>query len=239
MTLKGFIAAHSGLPSFMIDAGPYRLYRQRVLIDKGVGPTIISDPAAPVGKPTEYHVQTAEDNWSELLTRPGIGAAYLLSDAQGRGLVPVRITNGDDTGWDCGAAVYRPANRAAPVVRYSFPPRSTGTLQFSAGPEATGRVRELVARQEPFFLLHDHSVCRIPSCDVPATRLIVPTGDITESRTARIDAAHRAWNMQYTRLPESAASKQIFLTWGDWVRAEDSWENSSYVELAETIGGLS
>ncbi|MDK6300888.1 hypothetical protein QP196_10510 [Streptococcus agalactiae] len=45
--------------------------------------------------------------------------------------------------------------------------------------------------------------------------------------------------MQYTRLPESAASKQIFLTWGDWVRAEDSWENSSYVELAETIGGLS
>ena len=256
MSLKGWVASHTGLPSFhAVGTGDLLAEHEALgwvrprLVARVSGEALVSDPGAGEGTPTEYRF--ASD--SVVLTRRGIagsdGGHQWVTSADGQLLAGVKLVGDDPREYDTGATIFTSA-LGRQIPRFSLgqkPP--TGTLTVLSTLAATEVLREMTVLRSPLWVLHNASACEIPGCDIEGARLIVPQR-MRESRTGRVDRATREWSIDYSRVPDALAGSDVappsgvpVVTWGDWeawakTGSPKGWQNWSALQVAEKVAGM-
>ena len=240
MTVKAWVAAHTGLPSFYAS-GDERIETEdgRVLRVPGRGaPEMLSDALAAPGVPTVYRVGSGQ------VTLRRADSGHLLTDAAGRQMVRVQWVGYDEDTTDPRASLIEVSGRRSPVVRYSLRPASIeGTLTVRTRADATAMLRELVGARGPIVAVHSPGACEIPDCDIPPVRVVTVTRAESQ-RLGRVDAAVREWDLACREMPadELASSGSApVVTWGEWMAYRASsgdLADHSELELARLIAGM-
>lgn len=234
---KGWIAKHTGLPSFQLT-GKGTLtaassYGVRTVATTPTGVTLLSDVGAQIGEPITY-----KHGGTKVLTRSASGHC-VLTDATGRGIAVVTQTGGDERDHDPRVVLLDRGAVRDPLVRWDLKPLSPqGTLECRTSGDATWRLRQLAQARQPLWVLHNRALCQVRGCDVDEVRLIVPLS-LQEARTARVDIAQRLWKIEYQELSDTGAhSRGPVVTWGEWEAFGGGWQNWSEFVAAEQIAGM-
>ena len=160
---------------------------------------VLTDALAPVNVPVSYEV--AWDGGlvvSTPVVRPWAGRS-LMTDTLGGSQVDLVWQGDDPRTSDQRVTLHTVVGRATPVAVLA-PVMGAGTVSLTArtDPAGTTALVALVARGVPVALLHNPRrcyQCRRGACDVPLVTVVVLT-DVSRARTARPDAAERAWSLR-------------------------------------------
>ena len=256
MSLTGWVASHTGLPSFhVVGSGDLLAEHEALgwvrprLVARVQGEALVSDPGAGEGTPTEYRFGSD----SVVLTRRGIagsdGGHQWVTSADGQLLAGVKLTGDDPREYDTGATIFTSAlGRQIPRFPLGQKP-PTGTLTVLSTRAATEVLREMTVLRAPLWVVHNAAACEIPGCDIEGARLIVPQR-MRESRTGSVDRATREWSIDYSRVPDALAGSDVappsgvpVVTWGDWeawakTGSPKGWQNWSALDVAERVAGM-
>ena len=114
MSLKGWVATHTGLPSFYaVGTGDLMAEHEALgwvrprLVARVQGEALVSDPGAGEGSPTEYRFGFD----SVVLTRRGVSASsdvghQWVTSADGQLLAGVKLVGDDPREYDTGATIW-------------------------------------------------------------------------------------------------------------------------------------
>lgn len=257
MSLTGWVASHTGLPSFYaVGSGDLLAEHEALgwarprLVARVSGEALVSDPGAGEGTPTEYKFGSD----SVTLTRRGVSASsdvghQWVTSTDGQLLAGVKLVGDDPREYDTGATIFTSAlGRQIPRFPLGQKP-STGTLTVLSTLAATEVLREMTVLRSPLWVVHNASACEIPGCDIEGARLIVPQR-MREARTGRVDRATREWAIDYSRVPDALAGSDTVppsgvpvVTWGDWeawskVNSPKGWQSWSALNLATRVAGM-
>ena len=257
MSLTGWVATHTGLPSFhVVGSGDLLAEHEALgwsrprLVARVQGEALVSDPGAGEGTPTEYRFGFD----SVTLTRRGVSASsdvghQWVTSADGQLLAGVKLVGDDPREYDTGATIFTSAlGRQIPRFPLGQKP-STGTLTVLSTLAATEVLREMTVLRAPLWVVHNASACEIPGCDIEGARLIVPQR-MRESRTGRVDRATREWAIDYSRVPDALAGSDVapasgvpVVTWGDWeawskANSPKGWQSWSALQVATRVAGM-
>lgn len=244
---KAWIGAHNSLPciySVGIDAaiGATDSTGYRWVGDVDAAGTLLADPGAPAGEEIVYSVGL-EGVPDVTLVRPSFGWR-MVTDLSGRGLARVRQVGSDEVSGDLGVG-FNETSTGVPAIRYPrYSPAVEDTLECLTTGVDTHALRSLMDSKQPLWIIHDHSLCEVPGCDIPATQLVQPM-NFKASRTGRVDVAEREWSVPYKILnPEWFVRQSPVVTWEEWESwglqpgNPGGWQNYSELQLAQLVGGL-
>lgn len=235
MSVLGWVASHTGMPSFRLE-GAGRLTTDGRLVAASAGDTLfVSDPAAEIGSPTVYEFQGETVS----LTRVNpFGDGFLVTDFWGRRAVNVDVGGHDPMVWDPRVSL-ADGQGSFPHVRYEGSALSpTGSLEWSTTGDSTAVMRGLLGVRAPVWVVHNETSCRIPDCDFGASRLVQPVR-VSDARSPRVDRAYRDWLVEYRTLDRGVSVGAGVVTWGEWeAAAPDGWADVSYAELCSVIAGM-
>lgn len=254
MGLVGWVATHTGLPSFYATGtGPLTAVTrvgERLIADVE-GDVLVSDPGADPGVDTTYRFGSE----SVVLRRRGqapVSSGQRLdavTTADGVTVADVGIVWGDPREHDTGASVFTSAlGRQIPRYRLGVPPE-TGTLEAVTFGEASVVLRGLVQERQPLWVLHDVEACSRADCDVEGARLIVPHR-LVERMSERRTRAQRNWEVSYSRVPDALGVSGVgravgcpVVSWGQWEAwgrksTPSGWQDWSAVEVCRRVAGM-
>lgn len=247
MSMTGFVARHTGMPTLVPDPGRGKVLTRddERLIELEPDGTPISDPLAPLGAETVYVQAGAYVH----LTRPSYGTS-IVTPADGHGPVAVDVI-GEDS-WSAQTSVATAQTVGGPADRWpSVPdPVSVSVELRTRGAAASARLLEILRTPGRVVLLRDPAESDVPDDDVQPVRVLTVTRAQAD-RTRSTLRATREWQVTATlrdglsdptsrrRAVEGDGSPCI--TWGEWVdlmsrdaRAE-TW---SYDQVAREIAGM-
>lgn len=262
MSLTGWVATHTGLPSFYAvgngrltaDVERFGMVVGQRLVKRVVGEALVSDAGAGAGVPVTYRFAGR----SVVLKRRGRPSAsgasedtQWVSTADGETIANVDLLGDDSRDHNTDATVFV-GSTGAQIPRYPLQtPPETGTLTFSSFGGGTETLRAMVAEKAPLWVVHNEAVCRIPDCDIEGARLLVPHS-MQENRSPRMDRATRMWSVSYTRVPDSLGnlagdtereSAAHVVTWGHWENwgkknTPAGWQDWSALQVAQRVAGM-
>lgn len=251
-SFTGWIAKHTGLPSFKITAA----LGERVEIigetdsDKwtavafvGTGRTAyISDPFAPPEIETRYRL--ANSTHAQTLKRRAPSVANTGSDDWWRGIITTadgRIldalaweADGDVTEWKSEAHMFNPN-----VVRWPLnnsTPTGSGTF-ILYDPKLETETWRMLQSSQP-LILHPAS----PTPALPKRAIVVET--VTRKRLTGNGVLE--FSVKWSTIPLDSpmlrgANDEVgihIITWGAWNEFDHSWKRRSYQELLREIAGM-
>mgnify|MGYP007112205176 CR=1 FL=1 len=233
MTMIGWVAAHTGMPSLRVT-GPatVRTWDRILTVVPAGGDVLMSDALAEPGVPTEY----ADGSTTVTLTRRADGARYaLLTDLTGRGVGGLWYRDlGDPESWKSDAYRYPDGG-----VRYA----ETPTMREGSGrfilwdPTREAAMWDLVRARTPLVV---SAAAQVPG----ASRLRVVTVDQV-SRQRLTPQGAQTWDVQWIEYPaDQVTGAAPVVTWGEWQAYGDAhpstpgWQHVSALDLAQVIGGM-
>lgn len=238
--MNTWVASHTGLPSFHL-AGSWTVSAKtdatQRLVASGTGEAVFSDAAAPVNEPIDYTVTDETGTQNVSLTRTGTHPRF-ITDQWGRQIVPIIWQGDDDLSVASSAEVFTTSGSDYPVVRFSKPPITTGSITLRTSLEGTPTLARLLRARAPLWLVHDRTACQIPGCDVDPTRLIAVTSEASFKRTARPDTAERVWQFTYHLLNPAGRGKAPTVTFWEARQAGFNFGDGSYLDAAKRIAGM-
>lgn len=258
MSFMGWVATHTGLPSFYAT-GTGKITADHPILGPDMprlvktvsGEALVSDPGATAGIATTYRFG------SSVVTLQRVGKSsqngdtdhQMITDTDGNTVAGVRMMGSDDRSYDVGSEIFVSA-LGRPIPRYrlgTLPP--TGSLEFVTDTAGTDTLRKLVATRSPLWVVHNVAACFVEDCDIEGTRLVVPSR-IKEVRSPRRDVAQRGWTVDYTLVPGSLAldndqkeSASQVVTWGQWetwskTNSPKGWQEWSALTVAHYVAGM-
>lgn len=222
MTVRAWVASHTGLPSIYSDAPVRVTVGDRVLAD-GSGPVLVSDALAEPGVEAIYTVGSATYG----LTRAvGSASGALLTDATGRG-VPglIAVGNGDPVSWK------------STIARFS--PRSWRWSAVDDPASGTSQVMLVDPSREAdlWDVLKRHSVLVVgPARPAPGVPVRCVTVD-SVSRTRMGVEGLLSFEVSWTEAVGASGASPV-VTWGEWQAYDGGWKNRTALELAHLIAGM-
>lgn len=239
--MKAWIATHTGIPCFAVD-GTWSITATVAGCDprpvaQGSGTSMVSDPGAAVDEPTTYTITEDTKTTTTVLIREAIAPRF-ITDQWGRNPIPI-IWQGDDELTHTNAAeIFQPTAAAYPVIRYSKPSYTHGTITIRTDTAGTRTLTRLIKNPQPLWLIHNRTACQIPDCDVEPTRLIALTSDTTNKRTSRIDQAERTWQLTYHLIDPHHQPAVPTVTYAEARQAHFNYGDGSYLDAARKIAGM-
>lgn len=225
MTIIGWVAAHTGLPSLHVNGVDSVAIGDGRSLAEGLGgrETVVSDPFAPPGMPVVY--MAGGD--SVTLTREiPDGVVDVVSDRTGRPVPGVCWSNEDDPeAWP--SSVVRFGKSAA---RWAIEdPPITGSATFDLEDHQIEPLLRSVLRTHGVVLLAPG----VPTPGVPGLRVV--TIDKV-SRTRATWSGQLQVSVDWTEASASGAAPVV--TWGEWAGLGRGWEHVSVLDLAREIAGM-
>lgn len=225
VTVKTWVATHTGLPSIYSDNAVRVTAGDRVLAD-GSAPVLLSDARAEPGEPITYHV----DGIQVVMTRRADGPQYaLLTRLNGRGISGLWYRDlGDPESWDSDVVRY-PGGGA----RWSeHTPMRTGSGRFILwDPTQIPAVWDLLQSKAPLVVaaaapVPGASPLRVITVDRVGRERLTPQGATT-------------WDVTWTEYPRSQVSGAApVVTWGEWQAFDHGWKSRTMLDLARLIAGM-
>lgn len=238
---KAWVAKHTGLPSFEVSGKTWRVTRDNgILVSTGSGVAYVSDPGAPLDRRVQYKIDSAGGHATHYQTRrnPFPGSKFVITSWDGRLKTPVAVINNDEVEHDLHATLMQPVDRPTPVVRYGAQPSVEGRIEFRSDTAGTKTLRTIFAGQAPVWILHSHAECDLRSCDIPESRLVVPSRAVKESRTRRVDEASRKWALDYAVLAPDQLGGVPTVSYAEATAAGFDYGDGSYVDALKQIAGM-
>lgn len=243
MSITGWIATHTGLPSVVTDAtGPvYAGDRLLGTVTASTVGTAMSDPLAAPGVPVTY----TQGGDTVTLTRASIGS-HAMTDALGRTVTPFKWLTDDSTDLQVSASTMVTTTWQAERWPLVQPPR-TFTLNALTEGEATINLGTLAIGPGLVIIFHDLSVCEAEDCDIPPMQTVVVT-KASNARTARFPKAQRSWSLtcvardgleSTTAMIPATGYGAPVVTWGEAEAFDPKWQDTyTYTELVQKIAGM-
>lgn len=226
MTVKTWVATHTGLPSIYSDI-PVRVTQgDRVLAD-GTTPVLLSDALATPGAPTIYQVGSS----TVTLTRVAAGARYaVLTRLNGRGIdAPLwYVDTSDPQSWKSDRITYPTGGS-----RWSeHTPLRTGSGRFILwDPTQIDAMWDLLQTKAPLVVA---AAAQVPG----ASPLRVVTISETPVQRLTPDGATR-WDVSWQEYPMRIVTGVCsVVTWGEWQAYDHGWKSRTALELAHLIAGM-
>ncbi len=233
MTLKTWVAAHTGLPciyssedvTVTADSG-------RVLHRKGGGaPFMVADALAAPGVTTRYMVGSVAHELTRATSNAG---DLLLTGLNGRGVVGLRAQPVKDIhSWSSDAKIMPNGYVRKPLT---IQPRAGKTiaLAFTAG--VVEEAWELLQDRQPVVV---GTGAPVPGVGIRVVQ--VKAVDVDWLASTGLHRVNFTWSeVVRAQLDASRAFSGAapVLTWGEWASAGNSWKNTTYEQLAHEIAGM-
>lgn len=225
MTIKAWVATHTGLPSICSDVPVRVTCGDRVLAD-GTTPVLLSDALAEPGVPTTY----TAGGQTMTLTRKADGPQYaLLTHLSGRGVHGLWYRDlGDPESWDSNVVRY-PGGGA----RWSeHTPMRTGSGRFILwDPTQINQVWDLLRLKAPLVVgaaapVSGASPLRVVTVDRVGRSRLTPDG-------ATI------WDVTWVEHPKvRVLSAAPVVTWGEYQALGEGWQTYSMLDLCRVVAGM-
>lgn len=233
MTLIGWVATHTGLPSLRATGPATVTANGRILaIVPSGGDVLMSDALATPGAPTTY----TDGTTTIVLTRRAEAARYaVLTDATGRGIPGLWYRDlGDPEGWDSDVVRYPDggARWGAQV------PMRTGSGRFIGWDPA--RIDDMWTLLRGGGHLIVSAATPVPGAS-PLRAIVVDSAN----RSRLTPQGAQTWDVDWTEYPMSQVTGRApVVTWGEWKAygvahpSTPGWQHVSALELAQIIGGM-
>lgn len=230
MANKTWIATHTGLPSFSVDAGVRVTAGSRVLWP-GTRLGVFSDALAAPGEPTTYQVGRETVT---LTRRPIPGGGMLLTGTDGRPVDGLTAWNNQDPlSWKTGASIIDDR-----LTRWSMrTPLRTGKTQCALPASAEAAAWRILRDRGHIIIAPGDATPGVPA------RLVTITGVNRERLGADGTIALTIqWTEAGPRDVERLGGGAVaVVTWGDWQAWSDRTGNrqdQSEAALARLIAGM-
>ena len=229
MVVTGWIASHTGLPSFrVVNDGTtvVRLERDGVSLKRILaGETVIVSDAGAV--PGLAHTYTVGDQTLVLTREAGASWDAVFTDHRGRGLPGLIYENNEDpVNWKSDVNQF---NRRIARWPLESPPDSGTGMLVLIDPALEAEVWRVCKQRAPVMIG--------PARPVPGGPM--RTVIITDVGRTRIGAdGELRFEVAWSEHEATNGGLAPVVTWAEYAAASDGWTHESYEDLCQRIGGM-
>ncbi len=227
MSITGWVATHTGLPSLHVTGPATVRVGDRVLCSVADGEeTLVSDALATPGVALTY----TAGSQTVTLTRSTSPGLDLVTDATGRAIPMLRWQRGDaQRTWDSDVVSYPSGGSRRPEVT----PLREGSGQFVLMDPALEDAAWAVLQSTAHLIITPG----IPVLGLPPV-VAVDVKSVTRSIVQKRDGMLN-FDVSWTELPLSRVSGATpVVTWGEWQAYDHGWKSRTELELAHLIAGM-
>lgn len=234
-TLKGWVAAHTGLPSIVPGSAGLLWAGERLLavVDSAHASVPVSDPLAPVGEPVTYRLGSATARLTRALPPGAVAGLGAVTTQEGRTVPGLHWVN------DRAQTSYPSSVSVSGTLAVRWPlvdPPATGSSDLVLlDPQRMPDALALLRAHAPVVLVAPPS-----TPGVPPVRLVV----VTALSSQRVGAAGQTWlKISWSEhVPPAGAAGQgcaaPVVTWGEWQAHDHGWAHRTYTQLCRQIAGM-
>lgn len=226
MSVKVWIATHSGLPSIYSDEDvTVKVSDGRILRAAGQGaPFYISDALALPGVELTYTVGSTPHALTRKAKNPGLG---IIAALDGRGIDGIyQINNQDTTQWDSDVSRYSTGINRWPL---NSPNESGESILTFFDPKAEEKLMQILKAKAPIIIG--------PALPTPGVPMRVVT--VTSIERRRHLNARITLTLSWTAIDANQISGAApLITWGEWASQKKGWQNRTFNQLAKQIAGM-